>query len=142
MTGEAAGSADFTDRLDDRDADRHRASCSASRSLLLVAAFRSPALAAAVIALNLLSVGAAYGILAAVFQHEWAEGLLDFTSTGTVVRLAAAVRVRDPVRALDGLHDPRARADPRGAPRRAPGPRGRGRGRRGHGAARSRVPRS
>ena len=52
--------------------------------LLLVGAFRSPRLAAAVIALNLLSVGAAYGVLAAVFQHEWAEGLLDFTSTGTV----------------------------------------------------------
>ena len=36
--------------------------------------------------------------------------------------LAAAVRVRDPVRALDGLHDPRARADPRGAARRALAP--------------------
>ncbi len=52
--------------------------------VLLVAAFRSPALAAAVIALNLLSVGAAYGVLAAVFQHDWAEAVLDFTSTGTV----------------------------------------------------------
>jgi uncharacterized membrane protein YdfJ with MMPL/SSD domain len=52
--------------------------------LLLVGAFRSPRLAAAVIALNLLSVGAAYGVLAAVFQHHWAEGLLGFTSTGTV----------------------------------------------------------
>ena len=36
------------------------------------------------IGLNLLSVGAAYGVLAAVFQHDWAEGLLGFTSTGTV----------------------------------------------------------
>jgi RND superfamily putative drug exporter len=52
--------------------------------VLLVAAFRSPALAAAVIALNLLSVAAAYGMLVAVFQHSWAEDLLGFTSTGTI----------------------------------------------------------
>ena len=85
----------------------------------------------AMIALNLLSLGATYGILAAVFQHEWAEGLLGFESNGVVTDVAAAVRVRDPVRALDGLHDPRARADARGAARRAPRPRrGRG-GRRG-----------
>jgi RND superfamily putative drug exporter len=35
--------------------------------------------------LNLLSVGAAYGVLVAVFQNSWAEGLLGFTSSGTVV---------------------------------------------------------
>ena len=35
-------------------------------------------------ALNLLSVGAVYGVLSAVFQHEWAEGLLGFQSTGSV----------------------------------------------------------
>jgi RND superfamily putative drug exporter len=52
--------------------------------LLLVLAFRAPLLAGAVIGLNLLSVGAAYGVLAAVFQHDWAEGVLGFTNTGTV----------------------------------------------------------
>ena len=52
--------------------------------LLLFAAFRSLALAAAVVALNLVSVGATYGILVAVFQHDWAEKALGFTSTGTV----------------------------------------------------------
>ena len=36
------------------------------------------------IGLNLLSLGAAYGILSAVFQHEWAEGLLGFESSGRV----------------------------------------------------------
>ncbi len=36
------------------------------------------------IALNLLSVAAAYGVLVLVFQHSWAQGLLDFTSTGTI----------------------------------------------------------
>jgi len=36
------------------------------------------------IVLNLLSVGAAYGVLVLVFQHTWAEGLLGFKSTGGI----------------------------------------------------------
>ncbi|WP_205698367.1 MMPL family transporter [Conexibacter sp. SYSU D00693] len=52
--------------------------------LLLLGAFRSPKLALAVIGLNLLSVGAAAGVLVAVFQETWAEGLLDFESTGAI----------------------------------------------------------
>jgi len=53
--------------------------------VLLVAAFGSPLLAMAVIALNLLSVGAAFGVLVTVFQHSWAQSLLHFTSDGAVV---------------------------------------------------------
>ncbi|HEY9311512.1 MMPL family transporter [Williamsia sp.] len=53
--------------------------------LMLVATFRSPVIAVVSTLLNLLSVGAAFGVLALVFQHTWAEGLLDFTSNGTVV---------------------------------------------------------
>ncbi|WP_210492652.1 MMPL family transporter [Patulibacter sp. SYSU D01012] len=53
--------------------------------VLLFAAFRSVRLAATVIALNLLSVGASYGVLVLVFQHTWAEGLLGFTSSGAIV---------------------------------------------------------
>ena len=83
LTGEAAGSADFTQRLATATPVVIGIVLGLA-FLLLVAAFRSPALAAAVIGLNLLSVGAAYGVLAAVFQHGWAEGLLGFTSTGTV----------------------------------------------------------
>jgi RND superfamily putative drug exporter len=52
--------------------------------LLLLAAFRSPRLALTVVALNLLSVGAAYGVMTAVFQNTWAEDLLGFTSSGTI----------------------------------------------------------
>ncbi len=52
--------------------------------LLITVTFRSGRLALLVVLLNTLSVGAAYGILALVFQHEWAEGILDFTSTGTI----------------------------------------------------------
>jgi RND superfamily putative drug exporter len=36
------------------------------------------------IVLNLLSVGAAYGLLVLVFQNHWAEGVLGFTSNGGV----------------------------------------------------------
>src|SRR6185295_18399088 len=37
------------------------------------------------IALNLLSVGAAYGVLVLVFQHHWAEPILGFTSNGSII---------------------------------------------------------
>ena len=37
------------------------------------------------IALNLLSVGASYGVLALVFQHRCAEAILGFHSNGTIV---------------------------------------------------------
>ena len=47
--------------------------------------FRSAAIALSAVALNLLSAGAAFGVLVAVFQHTWAEGILDFHSSGAVV---------------------------------------------------------
>jgi uncharacterized membrane protein YdfJ with MMPL/SSD domain len=52
--------------------------------LLLLFAFRSLVVPLLAIALNLLSVGAAYGVLVLVFQHSWAQGILHFTSTGTI----------------------------------------------------------
>ena len=52
--------------------------------LLLLVTFRSVVIAAKAIVLNLLSVGAAYGLLVLVFQHTWAESLLDFDSTGAI----------------------------------------------------------
>jgi uncharacterized membrane protein YdfJ with MMPL/SSD domain len=48
---------------------------------LLLAVFRSVVVAAKAIVLNLLSVGAAYGLLVAVFQWGWGESLLGFEST-------------------------------------------------------------
>jgi len=53
--------------------------------VVLTVAFRSMAVALMAAVLTLLSVGAAYGVLVLVFQSTWAEGLLGFTSTGTVV---------------------------------------------------------
>ncbi len=52
--------------------------------VLLLAAFRSVVVAAKAIVLNLLSVGAAYGLLVAVFQWGWGESLLGFESTGGI----------------------------------------------------------
>jgi RND superfamily putative drug exporter len=52
---------------------------------LLLVTFRSLVIAATAVALNLLSVGAAYGILVGVFQHGWGAGLLGFQTNGAVV---------------------------------------------------------
>jgi uncharacterized membrane protein YdfJ with MMPL/SSD domain len=52
--------------------------------LLLLVSFRSVVIAAKAIVLNLLSVGAAYGVLVATFQWGWGEGLLNFNSNGGI----------------------------------------------------------
>jgi RND superfamily putative drug exporter len=52
--------------------------------VVMLVSFGSPWLAAASVGLNLLSVGAAYGVMTLVFQHTWAEGLLGFTSIGSI----------------------------------------------------------
>jgi putative drug exporter of the RND superfamily len=49
--------------------------------VLMLVAFRSLVIAAKAIVLNLLSVGAAYGVLVLVFQHGVGKGLLGFSST-------------------------------------------------------------
>jgi RND superfamily putative drug exporter len=52
--------------------------------LLLLVSFRSVVIALKAIVLNLLSVGAAYGVLVAVFQYGWGESLLNFNSNGGI----------------------------------------------------------
>ena len=51
---------------------------------LMLVAFRSIVVAAKAIVLNLLSVGAAYGVLVLVFQHGLGKGLLGFSSTAGI----------------------------------------------------------
>jgi uncharacterized membrane protein YdfJ with MMPL/SSD domain len=53
--------------------------------VLLLFAFRSIVVPLKAIALNLLSVAAAYGVLALVFQHHWAEPILGFKSNGSII---------------------------------------------------------
>lgn len=51
---------------------------------MTVYAFRSVVLGLIGVVLNLLSAAAALGLLVLVFQGTWAEGLLDFHSTGSI----------------------------------------------------------
>ncbi len=53
--------------------------------VLLLVAFRSIVIPLKAIVLNLLSVGASYGVLVLVFQHRWAEPILGFTSNGSII---------------------------------------------------------
>ncbi len=53
--------------------------------VLLLAAFRSAAVPLVSIALNLLSVGAAYGLITLIFQDGRLQGLLGYTSFGGII---------------------------------------------------------
>src|SRR5207249_6839301 len=53
---------------------------------LLLVSFRSVVIALKGILLNLLSVGAAYGVLVAVFQWGWGSSLLGFQSNGGIAQ--------------------------------------------------------
>jgi RND superfamily putative drug exporter len=52
--------------------------------LLLLVSFRSVVIPIKAIVLNLLSVGAAYGLLVGVFQYGWGESILNFKSNGGI----------------------------------------------------------
>jgi EmrB/QacA subfamily drug resistance transporter len=52
--------------------------------LLLLVTFRSVVIPLKAIVLNLLSLGAAYGFLVAIFQWGWGESILGFDSTGGI----------------------------------------------------------
>jgi RND superfamily putative drug exporter len=52
---------------------------------MMALAFRSVVVAIVAGGLTLVSIAAAFGLLTLVFQHTWAEGLLDFTATGHIV---------------------------------------------------------
>jgi putative drug exporter of the RND superfamily len=53
--------------------------------VIMTVTFRSLVVALTALFLNLLSAAAAFGTLALVFQHTWAEGFLDFRSNGALV---------------------------------------------------------
>ncbi len=79
VTGETAGTVDFNQRMKDR-IPWVIAFVLALAFLLLLMTFRSVVIPLTAICLNLLSVGAAYGLLVLIFQGSWAEGILGFTS--------------------------------------------------------------
>ena len=83
VTGEAAGTKDFNDSMKANIPYVFAFVLTLAFALLLVT-FRSIVIPIKAILLNLLSVGAAYGVLTLVFQHGWGKGLLGFESTGSV----------------------------------------------------------
>ena len=83
VTGDAADSEDFANNLNDR-LPLIFAFVFALAFLLLLVTFRSIVIPIKAIVLNLLSVGAAYGVLVLVFQNGNLESLLGFTSNGGV----------------------------------------------------------
>jgi putative drug exporter of the RND superfamily len=83
VTGEAAGVSDFNQLMHDR-APIVIGFVLLMSFLLLLVTFRSLIVPIKAIILNLLSVGAAYGILVAVFQHTWAESILGFKTDGAI----------------------------------------------------------
>jgi len=83
VAGITAGSKDFNDSMKSH-APLVFAFVLTMAFLLLLMTFRSIVIPLTAIVLNLLSVGAAYGVLVLVFQHTWAQGLLGFQSTGAI----------------------------------------------------------
>jgi RND superfamily putative drug exporter len=84
VTGETAATHDFNAQI------KHRfplvfAFVLGLAFLLLLVTFRSVVIPVTSIALNLLSVGAAYGVLVWIFQDGHLQGLLGFHSNGAVV---------------------------------------------------------
>ena len=84
VTGPTALSEDFTALMNERMPLAMGFVLVFAFGLLLVA-FRSIVIAVKAVLLNLLSVGAAYGLLVALFQWGWGERMLGFESTGSVV---------------------------------------------------------
>jgi len=84
ITGNVAGSKDFNDQLLGSVVPVF-AFVVVFAFLLMLLSFRSLTVAITSIVLNLLSVGAAYGILVAVFQHGWGASLVGAEGVGAIV---------------------------------------------------------
>ena len=82
--GEVAGNVDWTRHLEDK-LPWVVGFVLLLTFLMMAVTFRSLIVALTALLLNMLSAGAAFGVLTLVFQHDWAEGLLDFHSTGAIV---------------------------------------------------------
>jgi uncharacterized membrane protein YdfJ with MMPL/SSD domain len=84
VTGVTAGTYDFNQQMRSRLPWVFLFVLGLAFTLLLLT-FRSLVIAVTAVALNLLSVGAAYGILVAVFQYGWLAGVLGFQTNGAIV---------------------------------------------------------
>ncbi|MGW2717376.1 MMPL family transporter [Streptomyces sp. NPDC001492] len=84
ITGQVAGSKDFNDQLGGAVVPVFAFVVVFAFALMLLS-FRSLTVAITSIVLNLLSVGAAYGILVAVFQHGWGASLVGAEGVGAII---------------------------------------------------------
>ncbi|MEU0168816.1 MMPL family transporter [Streptomyces iakyrus] len=84
ITGQVAGSKDFNDQLAGAVVPVFAFVVVFAFALMLLS-FRSLTIAITSIVLNLLSVGAAYGILVAVFQHGWGASLVGAEGVGAII---------------------------------------------------------
>ncbi|MER6067785.1 MMPL family transporter [Streptomyces sp. NPDC001817] len=84
ITGQVAGNHDFNDQLLGSVVPVF-AFVIVFAFLLMLLSFRSLTVAITSIVLNLLSVGAAYGVLVAVFQHGWGASLVGAEGVGAIV---------------------------------------------------------
>jgi putative drug exporter of the RND superfamily len=84
VSGETAGNYDFSRQLHARTPVVFAAVAVLAMVLMLLA-FRSIAIPLISIGLNLLSVGAAYGLITLIFQDGHLQGLLGFTSYGGII---------------------------------------------------------
>jgi len=84
VTGNTAGSKDFNDKLADARLPVF-AFVLGFAFLLMLVSFRSVAIAVTAILLNLLSVGAAYGVMTLVFQHGIGDALVGTQAPGAIV---------------------------------------------------------
>ncbi|MFJ5261897.1 MMPL family transporter [Streptomyces sp. NPDC088387] len=84
ITGQVAGSKDFNDQLVGSVVPVF-VFVVVFAFLLMLLSFRSLTIAITSIVLNLLSVGAAYGILVAVFQHGWGASLVGAEGVGAII---------------------------------------------------------
>ncbi|MFG3253792.1 MMPL family transporter [Streptomyces sp. NPDC048172] len=83
VRGDLAFSEDYNDQLSDSIVPVF-AFVMGVTFLLMLISFRSPVIALTSIVLNLLSVGAAYGVMTAVFQRGWGEGLVGTEAPGAI----------------------------------------------------------
>ena len=83
VTGETAGTADFNTLMGQRSGWVF-AFVLLFAFILLLVSFRSIVIPITAVILNLLSVGAAYGVIVALFQWGWGQSLLGFTSVHSV----------------------------------------------------------
>jgi RND superfamily putative drug exporter len=83
VSGDAAESKDFSDQVSSR-LPLIFGFVFLLTFVLMLTTFRSIVIPIKAIILNLLSVGAAYGVLVLCFQEGWGESLLGFTSNGGV----------------------------------------------------------